>query len=454
MQRLLLVLVFLIPFQRRFYKHLKSISSSLISSDWSLPAYFEIHLDWYVTDFLLMALILGAFRVWKWHEMFWKSERKYLTLFLLIALGSIAFSHHPTYPLHYWRWLHLALPAFLCFLIRPETTLPALAKTVLASSLLECAIAIPQYFVQHSLGLKWLGEQTLISRHFVGASFPMTDETVSWFDRLFHIVRDHDFVIRAYGTLPHPNILGGVMVFGLLMTYYLFSQGKRRGWLAAAIAIQVFCLIITYSRAALYAWMIATAIWLVLEAIQTRKISRLMWIVAGSLVVSFACFYSQLLERGGVVSYNGVTQASDAGRKMLNTVGLAMAYDHPFWGVGFNNYHLEFSRYAEVEEIPPMFVHNVYVLMAAEIGILGLAAFLLFCFFVIKRGWEQRHQPHSRILFVLFLALLGIGLVDYYPLYNQQMRLIFFLTSGLLLCPAAKIVGNDMRQPSSSPISI
>lgn len=437
--RLILLLCLFIPFQQRLYKFLKPISLSMINPSWQVPEYFEVHFDAFLSDFVILSLIFYCLKkgMIQWKSFFWEGERKYLSLFLLFSLASIVNSSFAAYPLPYWRWMHLALPAFLFFFLSrsqlEEGIFSQIAKVVLAASLIECAVAIPQYFMQHSLGLKWLGEPTLISRHFLGSNFPMSDGSVWIFDKIFHGIRENLFVIRAYGTLPHPNILGGVMVFGLLMTYYLFGLGKKRGWLSFAIFLQFFCLFITYSRSALYAAGIATFLWIVLTSWREKKLHSLFWITGGSFLFCLGLLYPQLFERGGIVSYNSVVQGSDVLRLTVQDVGLAMFRAHPFLGVGFNNYMLVFKTFAQEQPLPPTYVHNLYLQLGVEIGVIGLLAFLAFCFFVLKKGWDQRQRPEIVTSLCIFIAILCIGLVDYYPLYVQQTRLIFFLIAGLIV---------------------
>jgi O-antigen ligase len=444
MLRFFLILVFLIPFQKRFYQPLKKFSASLVNFE--IPASFEFNFDWYVADFFLIALFVGSVRFFNW-KILLEGERKYLTLFLLIALISIPFSDYPTYSLHYWRWLHLCLPAFLAYLFF-STNFTTVARVVMASSLLQCCIAIPQYFLQHSLGLKWLGEPTIVSRHYLGAHFHMADGSLSLFDHWFNVVRNSTEVIRAHGTLPHPNILGGMLVFGLLITAYLYTVSKRRKWLALAMGLQVFCLITTYSRSALFAWGLAMVIWIWIDFSKTRKLHSVTWIAFGSLALSIFCFYPQLFERGGVISYNAVAKASDMARLTMNEVAVKMIQTHPFLGVGFYNYFLAFQSIASAQE--PMYIHNVYLHLATEIGIFGLVAFLVFCGALLKRGWEGRHQPAVRILFVTLVAFLAIGLADFYPLDHQQTRMVFFLTAGLLLaCSATQVIPDNIQATAS-----
>lgn len=441
--RLILLLCLLIPFQPRLYKFLKPLSLSLMNPSWHIPEYFEVHLDAFFSDFVILSLIFYCLKkgMVQWKSFFWEGERKYLSLFLLFSLASIVNSSFAVYPLSYWRWMHLTLPAFLFFFLSrwqlEEGSFGKIAKVVLASSLIECAIAIPQYFMQHSLGLKWLGEPTLIARHYVGSNFPMSDGSVWIFDQFFHGIRENLFVIRAYGTLPHPNILGGIMVFGLLMTYYLFGLGRKRGWLSAAIVLQVFCLFITYSRSALYAAGLATSLWIVLTSWREKKIHSLFWVASGSFLLCLGLLYPQLFERGGIISYNNLVQSSDALRLTVQDVGFAMMRAYPFLGVGFNNYMLVFKTFTLGQPLPATYIHNLYLHFGVEVGLFGVLAFLAFCFFVLKKGWNERQRPEIVTSLCIFIAILCIGLVDFYPLCVQQTRLIFFLIAGLIVAPIA-----------------
>jgi hypothetical protein len=441
---LTLLLFLFIPFQQRLYKLLRPLSQSLIDPSWNLPEYFEIHLDGYISDFVILAVIFFCTkRGIRWRSFFWEGERKYLTLFLVISLISIFNSGFASYPLLYWRWLHLALPAFLFYFLsrKPleEGNFTKIAQIVLAAGLIECAIAIPQYFIQHSLGLKGLGEATLIATHYIGSNFPMSDGSVWIFDRFFHGIRDHLYVIRAYGTLPHPNVLGGFMVFSLLITAHLYGRAKKRTWLGLALFIQMFSLFTTYSRSAIFSGAFAMVLWIAVTSWREKKINSLFWVASSSFLLSVGLLYPQLFHRGGIVSYNVVSQNSDSLRMTIQDVGVAMFRAHPFLGVGFNNYMIAFQKVAGGQALPATYIHNVYLHLAVEVGILGALSLLAFCFMVVRRGWKNVNSPEVLTPLSIFIAFLCIGLADYYPLCVQQTRLIFFMMAGLLLAPQSPL---------------
>jgi O-antigen ligase len=433
----LYLLVFLIPFQQRLYKFLRPLSLSFIDQKWNVPGYFEVHLDAFISDFVLLGLILWCLKKVQWRS-FWDKESKYLSLFLFFALASIINSDFAAYPIPYWRWLHLALPSFLFFFLSrthlEEGSFRKIAKITMVVALVECLVAILQYFFQHSVGLKFLGEPTLIAKNYVGSHFPMADGSIWILDRFFHVVRENAFVLRASGTLTHPNILGGFMVFGLLMTYYIYGAAKKRGWLSFAILLQIFCLFITYSRAAIFTAALMTLVWIVATSLREKKLSSLIWVSAGSSLLCLALLYPQIFHRGGIVSYNVVSQSSDTLRMTVADVGFAMFKAHPFLGIGFNNYMLVFPHFAK--DIPATYIHNVYLHFGVEVGLVGALSFLTFCLLVLIRGWKNCHKPEVLTVLCIFMGLLVISFADFYPLCQQEIRLVFFLAAGFLASEA------------------
>ncbi len=444
MFRLFLVLVFLIPFQARFYKYLKPLSLSWIDPSWQLPAYFEPLADLFISDFLVIMLCLWALFLRK------LSNEKFLTAFLGVALLSIAISDYSSYLIPYWRWAHLVLAALMVYLLRSFQSsaagfFKAIAAVVVLSATLECAVAIPQYLMQHQVGAKILGEPTLVSKHVIAPHFDMPKNAVTSIDYLLKNSQEHTRILRAAGTLPHPNILGGFLVFSLLMTCYLFEQSTRKKWVGFAIILQIITLFISFSRAALFAFAGAIVIWLFLHFLKEKRLARLSKPVLLGTILSLLLFYPQLFYRGGVVSYNEVSFRSDVMRISMQDVALKMIADHPWLGVGYNNYLIAFAKYTQGFEVESIWVHNIYLLIAAETGLVGLALFLIFCGMVIYRGWQQRSSLEGQMLLALFLAYLAIGFVDYYPTVFQQARLIFFLTAGLLLSLSPVVVRNKVE---------
>lgn len=457
--RIFLLTVFLIPLQKRFSKPFRSFADWLIDPSWQLPGIFEKNFGFYLTDFsilLLCAILIYLGRVC-WKQLFFHESNKCLTILAGIGLISILGSAHPFYGLHYLRLAHFFFPLLVCCflslrLINEENLVEKIFQVVLCVAVFECVVGIFQYFQQDSLGLKLLGEQSLTSRHVPAASFSMADGSLWILDQLFHVERKATHVIRAYGTLPHPNVFGGFLVFSLLGTCFLFQKSHRKFFLSLALILQLFTLFITYSRAALFACMIGLFLFFLFSFLRKEKIWPLLSATCLGFALCFTLLYPQLFERGGVVSYNQTAQSADAGRIVYQNAALLMIKEHPLFGVGFDNYLIAISDYASKGEyaIIPFFVHNIYLFLCAELGILGLGAFLWFIFEVLRRGWQKRNDPATITCMSIFAGFLFIGFCDFYLLWHQSGRLMFFLITGLVLfqSSSASISENEKLLPS------
>jgi O-antigen ligase len=444
MVRLVLALIFLIPFQGRFYKFFRHMSSSWMDPGWHFTHAFESFGDLYISDVILIVLCLWAIFQKKFSfRTLWEGDNKYLTAYVGAAFLSIVVCDYSSYPVHYWRWAHLALSAGVVYLLR-AWALPfrTIATVVVLSAVLECAVALPQYFMQHQIGLKVLGERTLVSKHAAPAQFTMPKRAVTSIDYLLSQSQETTRVIRASGTLPHPNMLGAFLVFSLMMTCYLYEQSAKRGWIGAALFLQIVTLFTTYCRAAIFAFAGAILVWMVLSWLKEKRMCKACRPLVMGFAVSVLLFYPQLFHRGGVVSYNELASKSDVMRISMQKVALLMIQDHPWMGIGYNNYLLALPHYTKGAVVDTIMVHNIYLLIAAEMGLIGLAVFLVFCGVVLYRGWQQRGTLEGRTLLLLFLAFLAIGFVDYHPIFQQQIRLAFFLTGGLLFTMSPVIMDN------------
>ncbi|HAT74254.1 MAG: hypothetical protein US30_C0012G0051 [Candidatus Moranbacteria bacterium GW2011_GWF2_36_839] len=84
----------------------------------------------------------------------------------------------------------------------PRGTLNNLFLIIILSGLIQAIIGIIQFFLQKSIGLLWLRE-SLISPDILGVA---------------KIVLNGETYIRAYGLMPHPNVLGGFLLFSIIIT--------------------------------------------------------------------------------------------------------------------------------------------------------------------------------------------------------------------------------------------
>lgn len=137
------------------------------------------------------------------------------------------------------------------------TLLRHIFQIFISLGLFQAIIGIWQFFVQHSVGLLWLKE-SLISPNINGVA---------------KVILNGEKYIRAYGLFPHPNILGGFLLFSIVITWMyskLFYLGKivprgtirllspfykgrvGEGFLRIFLGIQLLALLLTFSKSAIF----------------------------------------------------------------------------------------------------------------------------------------------------------------------------------------------------------
>lgn len=237
--------------------------------------------------------------------------------------------------------------------------------------------------------------------------------------------------LRAYGGLDHPNILGGLLVFGLLLTAYLLARKKiinsrvqAYGLLLLFVSYFVFltALFFTFSRGAWLAYFVGLIILLISIIRKEDK-----WVMGRFLVLMF---FSVLLFVLAIFPYNDLVKTRFQADTRLEQISLNERADQfstakevikkrPTFGVGSGNYvkTLENTNGEENSYVQP--VHNAFILLWAENGLLALVSLLLFFFFLIRDG---RRQTFS---LAIIASLFIIMLLEHW-LFSLPFGILFF----------------------------
>lgn len=447
----LTALVFIIPIEHKYDKVFRFFSKSLLPP--GLPKDFDYKIFFYASDLIALALVGIALWLGKAKEFFTGRSTLWLWMILGLAALSIVTSPFTTYLFPYTRLFQLLTPialfSFLSFGLEDkerEKVHRILLMALVIAALFQSCVAIGQYFTQGSLGLRLLGEGNLSPSPAHCATF-RTAEGHRWiFDLFFAHTSPNKEVLRAYGTFSHPNILGGFLFCSILASYALWSSSERHRFWAAAIPLQSFALWTTYSRSALFALFIASALWFFLmrkEKVRTLAI----WVVSSTLLC-FVLLFDQYTDRGGLVNYNKAVRAGDKGRIVYQKTAFRMIESHPLTGVGYTQFSLRSPAYFPADKDPAKFpstAHNIFLFLAAELGIPALIAFLIFIATVLRSYLIAPKNPQMISLFALFIGLLFIGLCDFYPLFAQQGKLLFFLAAGLMVSHARALSPRNLE---------
>lgn len=435
---LFLILLFYLPFLYRFHQSLDKLAKKAYSSLAQTSFFIDRIFDFYLTDLIIIGVIsyVAVCLRPNLKELFWDKEKKWMTFFLILSGISLAFSDLQAWAIY--RWLQMALIGVGYLMISQTINLQKILLIIFgivtSTALAESIIVIMQYFSQEILGLKHLGERTELL-----AKFGMQDKSLWSLGFLFKAYSTT--ICRAQGTFPHPNILGGFLGFSLFSTYFLFlkRQSKKMRFLfAVAICIQFFALFLTFSRASIFACCLASLLLIGMlflkkkNLIDPKAFYSLCLTIFLSLGLCISLLYPQLMNRGGIVNYNAFAKAPDQERLYYQNLAWEMTKLHPLTGVGYSQFLTRVEDVSSGQSKHPLqTVHNIYLLISAEMGLPALIVFLIFIGSLAFRLLKALNVLSILLLSILSYFLL-IGCCDHYLLFEVHGRVMFFMTMAFI----------------------
>jgi O-antigen ligase len=331
-----------------------------------------------------------------------------------------------------------------CVGVPPRLVILALTFGLAWNSL----IAGGQVALQHAVGLRAIGE------------FPISVARSS-------IIQTGDLRwLRPYGLLPHPNVLAAVLVVMLLALVYWLTTERGRVWLAALVIYVpgLWVLLLTFSRAS-YLGLAAGGIALLpllFRAKRTGVYTGLSLIMTLMIGVTFFISYRPLLfARVGLDNTAAVETYSVVERDVLARTALSAVQQNLMFGVGIGNYPwwAAYTLFYADSPVRGNYGHNLLLSVWTELGIIGLALFVLTMLIGVEAVMQQiRAHPNAgdsfgrTVLLAGFIALSVIGLFDYHTYALPQLQTLWW---GILACamsaPNPPVPLATVPIPASSP---
>jgi O-antigen ligase len=303
-------------------------------------------------------------------------------------------------------------------------------------------VAILQAAAQSPIGLSEIGEYSIRS----GA-------------RLSVLVADGLRYLRPYGLTPHPNPLGGLLAAALPVTYTAFIV-SRKAWLTASLLgvtlIGWFALLLTFSRSAWVGLAGGGVCWVGMSLLGKFKLSAgqiTRMVLSLALIIGIGLLFIGLYPEF-IFARTGLGDTQNEQRSLVDRVffteyTLEMIAKNPVFGVGIGMNDWEIAQAIVRDPRKPALigypVHNVPLLILAELGIVGIG---LWGSAMIVAGWRIFRAVRNRAdsirdetlltyaLITGFVVLGGAGQFDYY-----MWRLFPYavLWMGLLGCTLGQL---------------
>jgi O-antigen ligase len=230
--------------------------------------------------------------------------------------------------------------------------------------------------------------------------------------------------LRPYSIFPHPNVLAAFLSASILL---LLFQNKKNAlnWLSIFISIPV--LFLSFSQNSLFALVVCLIIYYFKDKLDLQK---LIYYIFPSLVL-----FSFLLPLSAYYMPHATNlQDSLLKRVELSNAAILMFKNSPMFGVGLGNFIVNLPEI--LLSNPHIFlsstiwwlqpVHNIYLLVLSETGLIGFFIFSL----LLKNLFKSSPRPDSYILLIFILLT---GFLDHYWLTLQQSFLLLAIIFGLAI---------------------
>ncbi len=255
-----------------------------------------------------------------------------------------------------------------------------------------------------------------------------------------YVEDNRELAERAIGTWVDPNVLGGALaIFATMITPQIFAKRPVLPfrWLTFGVwGVVVVAMLLTFSRAALVGFAAGLVI------IAALRYRALFWLMGAGLVLLLFLPQTQFYVQRFTQAFAG-READPATLMRIGEYGdsLRLIQQYPFFGVGFTG-----TPSADIYTS----VASMYLIMANQMGLVGLGMFLVTMTAVLVYGWRawQRARQDdmlNAILLGYYAALataLTTSLADlyYFRLDFQAPITLFWLT--VALCVATARIAN------------
>jgi O-antigen ligase len=237
---------------------------------------------------------------------------------------------------------------------------------------------------------------------------------------------------RPEGPLSHYMTYSGVL---MLVTCAAVARlvFHQREWIWPAIAVPAL-LVALRSTLTRNAWLGGAAGVAALLALRNWKLALLAPAVAVALL-----FLAPGDIRTRAMSMLDPSDPSNRDRVTMVHVGIGMIRDHPLWGVGPEMVQVQYERYRPADYVNPVnpHLHNVPLQIAAERGLMALAAWLWFFVAAVIDALARVRRGEapavSAAAFAALVAMLVAGMFE----YNFGDSEFLMLLLGLISLPFA-----------------
>ncbi|OGF99135.1 hypothetical protein A2Y99_02885 [Candidatus Gottesmanbacteria bacterium RBG_13_37_7] len=375
---------------------------------------------WWISPMTLILIIMIPFSFNKQLSRIHTADVFVLLFFIWSIINLIIYSYTNVF-LGILTLTECIIAYYLLRIYLSKTDLQIVVVLLLSILLFQSIIGIIQWRAQRPLGIT--AEPVMIDR---SSGFTTVEE-----ENLFRIT----------GTTGHPNILASTL---LVLSPFLFISKKNNRLNILFRILVFFALFFTFSRVAWAIFIICFSYYFITYILK-KNIGNLLESInlkATGIIITVFVLVFIILSPYLSTRFRSIPLAFEEGGSMnirlkLYQEALSMIVQFPVFGVGINRSLETYAAYPSSNIMrfiyPSGFyrIHNTFLEIVSETGIVGLIFFMVLLFLVIKKAYIDRHLDFQKASLIGLFSLIGIA--SFNPFFHFSQFRLFFLLSALIL---------------------
>jgi hypothetical protein len=303
---------------------------------------------------------------------------------------------------------------------------------IILGGVFQSIVAIVQFIRQTDLGLRFLGEG-MLGIYIKGVAVFVNE--------------NGERVMRAYGTTPHPNVLAGYLFVAIFALYFAWLYRKQ---LNASVnylycilyAILLLGLFLTFSRTIIFLWFVGLMTRGLIIGLWPKYRSKFWYsaqmrnkLISILIVTCIVVSLFTIFLWPDVISRIKMSSGDEAVQLRIYYAKESLSRGFNWFGAGAGNFIVWLKdKQPNLPEYLYQPVHNIYLLIYSELGIIGLICFLLLIFYSIYDFYVSNRftDLYHYSFFLVFLSILAMGLFDHFLWTLQQGRFVLWLSIALI----------------------
>ena len=217
-----------------------------------------------------------------------------------------------------------------------------------------------------------------------------------------------------------PNVF--VFLVSVYFFYYLTHLDNKRNKLG--LVLFSLSIILSFSRGAYISILFAFIIYFIFDIDLFGKVKFILLFIL-LLFVAIYCLDLMSIDIYSVIDsrFKALTTDGGSGRLELWTNALNTFKDHPFFGIGINST----VQYGDLIYGNAHYIHNTYLEVLSEGGIICFIAYFIFLFSILKKSYSlMKYNYRSKFIFYTIISMY-FQMIFLSLLYNEAFYLCLVL---------------------------